>query len=142
MHGHAFAEGGDSFGELVGGFFAELGDPVFEGVARGVIEADDFVVGDSAGEEQRAEASAVEDFVGVGVADTAEEVRVREGTLQSVILFAECFGEGFEGAIEGFDAVALERVEGCLGISEVEGGAALGSGFGEEESAVGEIEGQ
>ena len=128
VDGHAFAEGGHFFGEFVFGFGAESGDPVFEGVARGGVESLRFLPGVSLlGEDDGRELGGVEDFVGVGVADAAEEARVGEGALEGVVFVGEGGARSVEVGGENVDAAGVERGEAGFVADEVEGGAAFGS---------------
>ncbi len=50
----------------------------------------------------------VEDFVGVGVADAAEQARVGKGALEGVVVTGEGFGEFSEIGGEDIDAAGVE----------------------------------
>jgi hypothetical protein len=75
------------------------------------------------------------------ISDAAEEARIGEGTLESVIGGEKRGGELFGSGAEGFEAAGVERPEAVFVADNVERGALFGSGFGPEKSAVGEIEG-
>ncbi len=83
----------------------------------------------------------MEDLIGVGVADAAEDARVGEGSLEGAVFCSECGAEAFEVGSEDVDAAGVYGLHVFFVVKEVEGGAALGTGFGENEGAVGKIEG-
>ena len=83
----------------------------------------------------------MEDLVGVGVADAGEDARIGEGALEGAVLRDECVGELFGSEGEDVEAAGVECGERFFALHEMQGGAAFGSGFGESEGAVGEVEG-
>jgi len=83
----------------------------------------------------------VEDLVGVGVADAGEDAWVCEGALEGSVLDGECGAEGFEVCGEDIDSAGVDLSCGGFAGEEMEGGSAFGTGFGEDERAVGEVEG-
>ncbi len=83
----------------------------------------------------------MEDLVGVGVADAAEDARVGEGSLEGAVFGGKRVAEGIEIGGEDVDASRINAVEGFFSAEDVKGGSAFGSGFGEDERAVGEVEG-
>jgi hypothetical protein len=95
VHSHAFAEGGDPFGEFPGGFGAQVIGPAGEARADGLVEALDFGDRELLREGERRELSFPEDFVGVSVADAAEKARVGQGAFESVVGGEKCGGELF-----------------------------------------------
>ena len=129
---HAFAEGGDIFRELAGGFGAETVGPVDEAGADGFVEALDFEDGEFLREGERRKLGFPENFVGVGVADAAEEARVGEGAFESVVGGEECGGELLWRGVEDFQAAWIERAETLFAGDDVERGALFGAGFGPE----------
>src|SRR5689334_20422683 len=50
----------------------------------------------------------MEDFVGVSIADSAEESRVRQRALQRVILSRQSVAKLLEGCIKDFECAAIE----------------------------------
>ena len=83
----------------------------------------------------------MEDLVGVGVADAAEVARVGEGSLEGAVLGCQCGAEGFEIRGEDIDAAGIDGLHVVFVAEEVKGGATFGAGFGEDERAVGKVEG-
>jgi hypothetical protein len=146
MDDHVFAEGGDFFGEGLGGFDVEAVDPELEGFACCGEEALPLLVGEFVGELDGREVGGVENLVGVGVADAGENARVGEGSFEGAVLCGECGAEAFEVGgedvvFEKFQASGVDVLEGFFVGEEVEGGSPLGTGFSEDEGAVGEVEG-
>ena len=141
VDGHVVAEGGYFFGEVAGGFGGEAGDPESQGVAGGGVEALPLVGGEFVCELDGGETGGVEDLVGVGVADAGEDARVGEGSLEGAVFGGEGGAEVFEAGGEDVDAAGVDGLHVVLVAKEVEGGAALGTSFGEDERAVGEVEG-
>lgn len=85
VDGHVVAKRRDAFGETVGSFGTKTEDPIVEDGEYGRVEAIDFGVGELLCEVEGREAGVVEDFVGVGVADAAEELGIGEGALEGVV---------------------------------------------------------
>ncbi len=140
VDGHIFAEGGDFFGEGLSGFGVEAVDPELEGFASGGEEALPLLGGEFVGEEDGREAGGVEDLVGVGVADAGEDARVGEGSLEGAVFGGEGGAEAFEVGGEDVDSSGVDFFGGGLVGEEVEGGSALGAGFGKDEGAIGKVE--
>ena len=84
----------------------------------------------------------MEDLVGVGVADAAEDARVGEGALEGAVFGGERGAKGFEVASEktSMPPGSMARMARFAG-EEMQGCAALGAGFGEDERAGGKVEG-
>ena len=109
VNGHAFAEGGDFFREFVGGFSAQPIGPLREAGTDGFEEALDFGHAEFLGERERRKFGFPENFVGVGVADAAEEARVGEGALERMVGGEKPGGELFGSSVENFEAAGIER---------------------------------
>ena len=82
----------------------------------------------------------MKNFVGVGVADAAEVARVGESALDGVIFGGERGAECGEVGGEDVDAAGVECGKIFGAFDDVERGAMLRAGFGEDERAIGEIE--
>jgi hypothetical protein len=141
MDCHAFAKGGYFLGELAGGFGAEAIGPLPEAGAYGFEEALDFGDGEFLRERERRELGFPEDFVGVGIADAAEEAGISEGALESVVGREERGGELLWSGGKNFEAAWIERAEAVFAEDYMERGTLLRAGFGPEERAVGKVEG-
>jgi hypothetical protein len=141
MDGHVWAEGCDFFREGLGGFGVEAVDPELEGFAGCGVETLPLVVGEFVGLQDGRELGGVEDLVGVGVADAAEDAWVGEGSLEGAVFCGEGCAEVIECGGEDVDAAGVDFFGGGFVGEEVERGSALGAGFGEDERAVGEVEG-
>jgi hypothetical protein len=141
VDGHVVAEGGDFLGKVLAGFGVEAIDPELEGVAGGGEEARPLFAGEFAGELDRGEVRGVEDLVGVGVADAAEDARVGEGSLEGAVFGGQGGSEFVETRGEDIDAAGIDGLHVVLVAEEVKGGATFGAGFGEDERAVRKVEG-
>lgn len=93
MHGHAFPEGGDFFREGAAGFLAQPIGPCSECAAHGVEQLCHFFIQEFSGHSDRRQACAVQNFVGIGVSNAAEDMRVGQGALQSVVFRFQFRGE-------------------------------------------------
>src|SRR5215831_11667112 len=82
----------------------------------------------------------MQDLVGVGVADAAEEPWIGERSLDGVILGAKSRSELVARCVEHLEAAALKLGEARRSTEEIERRAALGPGFGQRETAVRELE--
>jgi hypothetical protein len=83
----------------------------------------------------------VQDLVGIGVADAAEQARVGERALQRVVLQGERAAERLEVDLEYLEAARIMRRERVFALHEVQRCPLLGAEFGQREAAVGEVEG-
>jgi hypothetical protein len=93
------------------------------------------------GLEDGRESGGVENLVGVGVADAGEDAGVGQSSLEGAVFGGKDGTEVFEGCGEDVDTARVDLAGGGLAGEEMEGGSSLGAGFGEDERAVGEIEG-
>ena len=84
----------------------------------------------------------MEDLVGVGVSDPGEEPRVREGALQGVVLPRQGRAKSGEIGLEHLEAAAPVFRHSLLSPHQVERGSFLRAGLGQEEHAVGKVEGR
>jgi hypothetical protein len=141
MNGHFRTEGGDFLREALLGFSAEAVDPESESGAGGGEEAVPVFGLKFGGKREGRELGCVEDFVGVGIADAADETGIGKGALEGAVFGGESGAEASEVGREDFDTAGIEVAEGLIAADEMEGGAALGAGFREDERAGGEIEG-
>jgi len=141
VDGHAFAKGGDFFGEFAGGFGAEAVGPAGEAGADGFVEALDFGDGEFLSERERRKLGFPENFVGIGIADAAEEARVGEGALECMVGGEKSGCELLGSSAEDFEAAGVERAQTSFARDDVQRGALLGTRFGPEQGTVGEIEG-
>src|ERR1039458_6873839 len=91
-------------------------------------------------ERDGGELGRMENLVGVGVADAADEARIGEGTLEGAVLKSECGAKAVEVRREDFDAAGIDGVEGLFAAQDVERRAALAACLSEDEGAGGEVE--
>ena len=141
VYGHSLAEGGDFFGELAGGLRSQAISPAREAGADGFEQAHDFRERELLGERERREFGFPKDFVGVGVADTAEDVGVGEGAFESVIGGEKCGGELLGSGAEDFKAARIEGSKAVFPEDDVQRCAFLRAGFGPEKGTIGKVEG-
>src|ERR1019366_10247056 len=78
---------------------------------RGSKEAIPLVRLELVSERDGRELGCMQNFVGVGVADAADETRISEGTLESAVLKSECGAKAVEVCREDFDAAGIDGVE-------------------------------
>lgn len=83
----------------------------------------------------------MEDFVGVRIADAAEDGGVGKHAFEGVILGRESAREIFECRVEDFQAAALVDCKIGLRGVDMDRSAMFGAGLGEQERAIVEIEG-
>ncbi len=83
----------------------------------------------------------MEDFVGVGVADAADEAWIGEGPLKGAVFLAQGGAESIQIGREDLHAAGIDRVKRILPAHHVKRGAALAPGFGQNQGAVGEVKG-
>jgi len=141
VDGHVVAEGGDFFGEVAAGFGVEAIDPELERVPGGCEESLPLFVGEFVGELDGGEACGVENLVGVRVADSGENAWIGEGSLEGAVFCCQRNAEFFEIGGEDVDAAWVDGLHVVFVAKQVKGGAAFGACFGEDERAVGKVEG-
>jgi hypothetical protein len=81
-----------------------------------------------------------EDFVGVGIADAAEQAWIAKGAFQSVIGRRENFREARKVGIKHFQSTGIKGAKIGFSGHDVKRGAFLGSGFSPEKCSVGKVE--
>ena len=140
MDGHRLAKGGRVLREAGAGLGAQAIQPVAERHLSGVVETRDLGLVELRRERDRRQACAVEDLVGVSVADAAEEPRVGERALQRVVLGEERGAEGGEVGCQHLDAARVERAQPVLAGDDVQRGALARARFGHEQRAGRELE--
>jgi hypothetical protein len=74
----------------------------------------------------------VQNFVGVGVANSAEQARIGEGSLEGAVFGGERVAERVEIAGEDFDSSGIDGIEAAFASEHVQRSAVLGAGFGED----------
>ena len=83
----------------------------------------------------------MKNFVGVCVADPAEEPRIGERSLQRAVFDSEHFAERFEIGGEYVDASGIECSQCFFAGNDLQRRAPLAAGFGEDQRSTGEVEG-
>ena len=137
MGGHLLAERRHLFRELALRLGAQPDHPFGQDLARGRVEPRHLVLGQLERHGDGTEAGAMQDLVGVGVADAAEQAGIGEGAFQRVVLRFQRGGEGFGGSLQRFQSNGFRRP-----VEDVNLGTVLGTGFGERERAAIELEGR
>ena len=140
MYRHAFAKGRDAFGKASAGELAEPAGPLLERFPRGPVEAREFFRREFLGERDGRQTRAMENLVGPRIPDAAQQTRVRECALQSVVAQREARGEFGERRRERLETAGVERDKTRFALHHVNRGSLLGSGFGQRERTCGKIE--
>src|SRR6266849_5039138 len=147
VNGHAFAEGGDLLGEFAGGFGAEAIGPLGKRGADGFEEALDFRDGELLRERERRKPRLEQNLIRVGIADAAEQTRIGEGTLESVVGGEKRGGKASQIGIENFEAAGIESAKAVFSRDAAKSGRRAGaSATGRRSSgaapAIGHLRGQ
>jgi len=140
VHRHRGAERGYLFGEGIGGLGADAIGPFEERRARRVVEPRDFRIAQLLRHRDWRELRAMQDLVGVRIADSAEDVRIGERALERVIGRAQRRRERLEGRLERLDTSRAERRQPSFACDYVERGAMLRAGLGEPQPSAIELE--
>ena len=82
----------------------------------------------------------MQNFVGVCVADAAEQAWIGKGALQRMIGGLQNVGEFREAGVEDIDTAGVERPQAGVARDDIEGGAVLRAGLGEGERSIIEFE--
>ena len=139
VNGHAFAKGGDIFGEFIACFRAEAVEPASERGTGGSEEALDLRHGELVGQREGRKPGFEQNFIGIGIADAAEQARVGEGALQSVVRGEKNGGKARRIGIEHLEAAGIQGAKAVFASDDVERGALLRAGFGPQKSTGGKI---
>ena len=107
VHRHARTKRGDLLGEIVPGLLAEPAAPVLKHLAHRGMERFDLRLVEMARLLHRRQPGAMEDLVGIGVTDAAEQTRVGERTLQRVVLAPQHTPEIVQTAVQHLDAAGI-----------------------------------
>ncbi len=140
VHGHSLPKGGHGLGKTRSHLAPQDVGPAVQRGARCLVQARDLLGRQRPRQLQGRQPGGVQDLVGIGVADAAEEVRVGEGALERVILAVERRGEFLARNVERLDAAGIERLQRRLSAHHHERCALLRPGLGEEERAPREME--
>src|SRR5439155_7214316 len=81
----------------------------------------------------------VQNLIGISVADPAHDTRVRERPLQGTVFSRERGLKRRQIAGENFDAARIDGTQSLLTLENMQGGAALGTRFGQHQRAMREI---
>ena len=130
VDGHFGAEGGYFFGKAGFGFGVEAVDPELHDLARGGEESIPLCWHKFLSQGDGREPGGMQDFVGVGVADAADDARVGEGALEGAVFLGECVAEGCHLRLKNVDAAGVHGLQGLDALDDVERGAAFGASFG------------
>src|SRR6266545_3475913 len=142
VHRHSLAEGGDLLRERLAGLHDEVRTPLLERFARRMVELLDLSFRHLLREPGRGETCAVEDFVGVGVANAGEEARIGQSSLDGVVLARQGLAEERQIRVEGLESSPIEIVERLLPARQMERRPLPGTRLGQEKSPLLEIEGR
>lgn len=96
MDRHPFAKGGDGLRKPVSVLAAQALDPLVQDRTGRVKERFDLVLLKLSRERDRREPRTMQDFVGIGVADAAEQARVGQGALDRVGLPGQCLPKSWQ----------------------------------------------
>jgi hypothetical protein len=91
---------------------------------------------------ERRQPRGVQDLIGIGVADPAQNVGVRERALERVVLAAQRVAKRAGGGGEGLEPARVQRRERGFTAHEMQRRAARGARFGEDQGAAREVEGR
>ena len=141
VHRHAVAKGGDLLGKVLARRGAQAPGPVRQGFAGGREEALDLGGLQLSGHGDRREPRALQDLVGIGIADAAEQLGVAQGALQGVVFRGQAPSEGVGLAGHDLEAARVEGAERRRALDDVQAGPALGAGLAQGQAAVREVEG-
>ena len=139
MDRHLLAEGGDLCREAIPNLLPKTLGPLIEHRHRGLEKPRYFTIRQAVRTSKRREPRAVEDLVGVGVADSAQDPRVGEGSFEGVALVCDCRTEVVEISVKHLETTRIVLRQGILSLDQMEGRPALRSRLGENKRAGREI---
>ncbi len=104
MYGHLRSEGRDLFGKLLPGPLSQTIRPLAQHLRGRALQAPHFLLAEILSPSQGRQPRAVEDLVGVGVADAAEQPRVGQRALERVAPACQHPGEGLPVAVQHLES--------------------------------------
>src|SRR5687767_5847947 len=114
VHRHLRTERGDFFGETVADVGPQPVGPFAQHDARRIEQLIDLLLAELLRQRERGEPRAVQDLVGICVPDAVEQARIRERTLQRVVLRTEPVGKRGAIGAEHVEAAAIELLQTSL----------------------------
>jgi hypothetical protein len=121
--------------------FAQADDPFGHHVAHGLVQARDLFVGQPARQHDRRQPRAVQDLVGIRVADAAEQARVGQAALDGVVLGLQLARERGHVGLQHIDAAWVHCLQRLAPGHQMDRCAALGAGLGQHQRTGVEREG-
>src|SRR6185437_3326093 len=133
---HVVAEGRYLLGELSARERPQTLRPEPKLLARGRVQALDLRIIEPARQHDRRQPRGMQNLIGVGVADPAEQSRVGERAFERMVLAPQPLRELRETRFEDLDAARVLQLQIVLPLYDVKRGPTLGSGFGQRERAA------
>ncbi len=119
VNGHLLPEGSNLFGEPIPCLASKALGPFDKCLLRGLEQSRDFVLGELLGEPYRREPGVVENLVGVGVANPAEQPGVCQCSLQRMVLPNERPTKGQKIRVEDLEPTRVVVTKCHLAAHEV-----------------------
>ena len=128
-------------GKGLAGFGREAVGPFVQHRHRRLVQAGHLLISQALAELERRQPGAMEDLIGIGIADAAQQSRIGESALEGPVLPAKRFGELAGRRGEDVHASRIEGGESLAPLDKVERRPPFLAGFGEQQRASGELEG-
>src|SRR5688572_16225403 len=140
VDGHSLAKGRDLLRKLLSLLASQPRNPILQRPSSGMIQTTHLFVGELPGARQRREPGPVQDFIRIRIADSAEETRVGQRTLEGMAFRAQPLGEAVFVRFQYLEPASLELDQALFSCYQIDGGAALGAYLGEHENSGGKLE--
>src|SRR6516225_10244526 len=88
----------------------------------------------------RGQTGAVQNFIGVSVADSTEKTRIRQRTFKRVVLSSQRVPKSIKGRAEDFKGAAIKPCKVAFSFDEMQGCALFRPRFGQKESSGRKVE--
>jgi hypothetical protein len=140
VDGHPLAKCRDLLRETILRLGGQAGNPIVKRALGGCKEPLPFLRLQLCRLREGRELCGMEDLIGIGVADAAEEAGIGEGALERVIFRRQRRPKSREIGLENVDSTGVQRAQTVLAADDVQRRAPLRARFGERERPFREIE--
>ena len=140
MDGHLFAKRRHLAWKSATRFFTQTIDPKLERGPRRLIEALPLLVLEFLRQREWREHRGVQNFIGVGIADAAQRMRIGKGALKRMVLTCKCVAKRLQIGDEDVDAAGIHCKQCRFSRDNMQRRATCRAGLGEHERAARKIE--
>ena len=139
VNGHSLVECGHLFRKPFTSVCLKPCRPLRERVNRGRMQQTDLVSRQLTSQLEGRQPRTMKNFIRIRVPDAAEQMGIRQRSLQRVIFSLERFNKGVEACGHHLEAARIDRRQGCFTLQDVKRSSFLRGGLGQQQRAIVEI---